>query len=301
MPNASPSAPAWAETLKYLNWLGNPFQGLGVTGVYDLLSDRAATRDALYLNLGYWRGGETLDEASQALAALVAETAGMGPEDRVLDVGFGFADQDIFWMQAYRPRAIVGLNVTASQVERARRRVAELDLADRIDLRVGSATQMPLEADSVDKVVALESAFHFDTRERFFEEAYRVLRPGGRLVAADIIPMPRAQSLGERLAQRWSWRQASGKFVIPAANAYTRPEYADKLAGAGFADAQVTSIREQVYPPLHEYLGRHPEAVARLHPLIRLSVRVALKFDPSTVFAGLDYVLASGRKPLVSA
>jgi len=301
MPDATAPRFSLREGLHYLNWLLNPLHGFGVTNVYDLLADRSATQNGLYLNLGYWERAETLDEASEALAGLVGDAAHMDAHDEVLDVGFGFADQDIFWARAYRPRAIIGLNVTASQVERARRRVAELDLADRIDLRVGSATQMPLEADSVDKVVALESAFHFDTRERFFEEAYRVLRPGGRLVAADIIPMPRAQSLGERLAQRWSWRQASGKFVIPAANAYTRPEYADKLAGAGFADAQVTSIREQVYPPLHEYLGRHPEAVARLHPLIRLSVRVALKFDPSTVFAGLDYVLASGRKPLVSA
>lgn len=301
MSSTNKSSPPWRETARYINWLANPFHGLGVANVYDLLADRSATEAGLYLNLGYWQGAETLDEASQALAALVADTAQLGPDDRVLDVGFGFADQDIYWMRAYRPREIIGLNVTASQVERARRRVDELDLAERIDLRLGSATQMPLEAQSVDKVVALESAFHFDTRERFFEEAYRVLRPGGRLVAADIIPMPRARAVAGRLAQRWTWRQASGKFVIPAANAYTRQEYVRKLAHAGFADAQVTSIREQVYPPVHRYLGRHPEAVARLHPMIQLSVRVALKLDPSTVFAGLDYVLASATKSLTSA
>ncbi len=288
------------ETLRYVNWLLNPLHGLGVTNVYDLLSSRSPAAAGLYLNLGYWEDARNLDEACEGMAALVADTAEMGSTDIVLDVGFGFGDQDIYWARTYRPAQIIGLNITASQVELARQRVGELSLADRIDLRLGSATHMPLAANSVDKVVALESAFHFDTRERFFEEAYRVLRPGGRLVLADIIPMPPTQGLAKRLAQRWSWRQASGKFVIPNANAYTREHYASKLQRVGFIGGEVRSIRDQVYRPLHAYLAQDSEAVKRLHPVIQLSVRLALRFDPETVFSGLDYVLASAEKPVLA-
>jgi len=40
----------------------------------------------------------------------------MGSNDEVVDVGFGFADQDMLWMQRFAPRRITGLNATPSQV-----------------------------------------------------------------------------------------------------------------------------------------------------------------------------------------
>ncbi|TVQ91238.1 MAG: methyltransferase domain-containing protein [Chromatiaceae bacterium] len=292
-----PPRGALAETIGYLHWLYNPFQRLEVTAVYDLLATSAATERGLYLNLGYWRDAADLDAASAALAILVADTARLGPDDTLLDVGFGFADQDILWTQTHRPAQIIGLNITASQVAVASRRIAELGLADRVRLEQGSATAMPLADASVDKVVALECAFHFDTREAFFREAWRVLRPGGRLVLADIIPLPTRQRLGMRLRQQLSWGLVVGKFAIPPENAYTRPTYRAKLALLGFEEIGVESIREQVYAPLHRWLAAHPQALARLHPLVRLAARFALRFDAEDVYAGLDYVLASARKP----
>jgi len=283
--------------LDFLNWLYNPLQGLDASAVYDLLSTDSATERGLYLNLGYWREASDIDAASEALAMLVAKTARIEREDRVLDCGFGFGDQDILWAKALTPERIIGLNITASQVAVARRRIGALGLDDRVDLRHGSATDMPIDADSVDVVIALECAFHFRTRQRFFREARRVLRPGGRLVTADIVPMPAAAGLREKVQQRISWGLVAGKFAIPAENAYTRATYVSRLRLAGFRQIQVASIRDQVYAPLHRYLADHPDVVQRLHPMTRPPVKFALHFDPTSVYRGLDYVLASAVKP----
>ena len=290
----------WRRTAGYLNWLFNPLHGLDAPGIYELLSTSSATEQGLYLNLGYWQRATSIDEASQDLARLVAGTARMGPGDSVLDCGFGFGDQDILWAQSFRPDRITGLNITASQVALARQRVAEAGLADRIDLREGSATATPFARERFDVVVALECAFHFHTRVRFFQEAWRVLRPGGRLVMADIIPEVPEAATAEGSRQPISWRLVAAKFAIPAENAYPRPVYASKLTGSGFDAVQVESIREAVYAPLHRYLRSHPSSLRRLHPLAQLAARFALQLDADVVYRGLDYVLAAAVKPVAA-
>ncbi len=282
---------------EYLNWLFNPFHGLKTTEVYDLIGTTSLTENALYLNLGYWRDVDTIDEASEALALLVAKRGGMGAGDTVLDCGYGFGDQDILWTRIMSPEKIIGLNITRSQVERARMNVAEAGLEKSIDLREGSATEMPIDNESIDLVVSVESAFHYRTRDDFFREAFRVLRPGGRLVTADILPMEDSENLFRRLEQWISWNMVAGKFNIPQENYYLIPSYRDKLATAGFADIDITSIRDDVYTPLHEYLSGDRTFVGKLPPLAKMLAQLSFNRSADSVYAGLDYILSYAEKP----
>jgi ubiquinone/menaquinone biosynthesis C-methylase UbiE len=265
--------------------------------LYGWLSTRAFTERGFYLNLGYWKTAETIDEACEALAALVAETAGIGPDDEVVDAGFGFADQDILWIRRFAPRRIIGLNVTPAQVRIGRERIRRLGLADRVDLRQGSATAMPLPDASCDVVTAVECAFHFDTRGDFFAEAFRVLRPGGRLVLADVIRAAPERNPLRRPLQGFSWARFAEVFSIPAANADRRDDYAAKLWAAGFGDVDVTSIRDQVFPGWHAALRNDPALLRRLPLAGRVPYRLLMRFDWDTVYGAFDYVLASARKP----
>src|SRR5450759_3989444 len=87
----------------------------------------------------------------------------------------------------------------------ARMRAAEEGLGDRLDFRVGSATDMPFAADSFDRVVALECAHHFYPRSAFLSEAYRVLRPGGVLAATDIVPLDGGTARSEMKSRPLTW------------------------------------------------------------------------------------------------
>ncbi len=286
-----------AESLRYVNWLINPWHRLRVSDVYDLLSTRALTTDSLYLNLGYWRNAKTPEDACHDLVVLLGDKAALTPTDRVLDVGFGFAEQDRVWLERFAPREIVGLNITASQVELARQRMQQAGLADRIDLRHGSATAMPLSDASVDKVLALECAFHFTTRVDFLREAYRVLKPGGRLAVADILPEPPAAAWSTRLHQRWTWQFLAKKFVIPKANAYGSDTYREHLEHCGYGNIQIESVAADVYAPLHRYAQTNVELQRRMHPIARVVFLLARRFSPEQVFRGLDYVIVTADKP----
>ncbi|MCW8814491.1 MAG: methyltransferase domain-containing protein [Chlorobium sp.] len=282
---------------EYLNWLFNPFHGLKTTEVYDLIGTTSLTENALYLNLGYWRDVDTIDEASEALALLVAKRGGMGAGDTVLDCGYGFGDQDILWTRIMNPEKIIGLNITHSQVERARMNVAEVGLENAIDLREGSATEMPIDNESIDLVVSVESAFHYRTRDDFFREAFRVLRPGGRLVTADILPMEDSENLFRRLEQWISWNMVAGKFNIPQENYYLIPTYDKKLSTAGFVNTDIKSIRDDVYTPLHQYLSGDRTFVGKLPPLAKMLAQLSFNRSADSVYAGLDYILSYAEKP----
>jgi SAM-dependent methyltransferase len=295
---AGTSRPGVRKALDYLLWGYTPFRPMSARQLYELVSTNAFTARGLYLNLGYWKDARSIDEACEALAALVGEAAAIGADDEVVDVGFGFADQDILWMQRFAPRRITGLNVTPSQVRIARARVARLGLAERIDLREGSATDMALADESCDVVTAVECAFHFHTRERFFAEAFRVLRPGGRLVLADVIRGAPAATPLRRAGQDLAWAAFAQKFAVPPANADRRDGYAGKLQAAGFDAVQVTSIREHVFPGWHRATADDPALLRRFHIAGRLPLRLLGRLDAGTVYSAFDYVLATARKPV---
>lgn len=248
--------------------------------------------DEGWLNLGLWEGDGAPSEAPAAVRRLVSTLAADLPRGgTILDVGNGLGAQEPLIAEIARPRRLLALNVTESQLRQGRSRLEE---ADAVPIG-GDATRIPLADASVDGVISVEAAFHFPSRAMFFREARRVLRPGGVLTMSDVPVRRLPRSPAELLAglvQLRIW----GLRLEAAASA----ERIAGLAGrAGFADVRTELVGDRVIPPVLAFARRRLESFGRDVPApYRLACRAALAQVELLWDRGvLDYLLLRARVP----
>lgn len=121
-------------------------------------------------------------------ARLVADLAGVGPGDRVLDVGCG--PGRFLREAAGRGADAVGVDPSA-QMRRLARRLTPARLRDAVTVVDGTAERLPLEDGAATVAWAVASVHHWTDREAGLAELHRVLEPGGRLLLAERLARPR--------------------------------------------------------------------------------------------------------------
>jgi erythromycin 3''-O-methyltransferase len=250
-----------------------------------------------YLNFGLWEDGvEDYVAAAENLVARLGKLAGLGPGSRLLDVGCGFGTQDVYLERAFGPLEIDGLDVTWSHVERARRRAEEEGVADRVRFHHGSATRLPFADESFSHIIGIEGPVHFHTRRDFFDEALRVLRPGGVLALADYTLARRPRNIAERgvfWVARSLWR-------VPSANVCTTDEYREQVIAAGFGDVRVEGVGALTFPGYYREQQR-PEfqrEMERLQgrPLARVGRVINVTANWAYRMGVLEYLLVRAQK-----
>ena len=127
----------------------------------------------------------------------VGENTGSDPQ--ILDVGCGIGGSSLYLAQKFKAQA-VGITLSPVQASRATERVQEAGLATAVKFQVADALDMPFANDTFDLVWSMESGEHMPDKEKFLQECYRVLKPGGTFLMATWCHRPITPATGELTA-----------------------------------------------------------------------------------------------------
>jgi len=175
-------------------------------------------------NLGLGCGNPT------ALASLVEG-------ETVLDLGSG-AGFDCFLaaQKVGDTGKVIGVDMTPEMIEKARKN-AQMSNCANVEFRLGEIENLPVADNSVDVIISNCVINLSPDKERVFRDAFRVLKPGGRLMVSDIVLL---KALPDFI------RESVAAYVGCIAGAMLKDDYLAAIGKAGFQDVKI--LEETVFP-----------------------------------------------------
>lgn len=130
----------------------------------------------------YLASTETNEALMAPFGQAMLDTARLRPAEWVLDVGCGFGTSTLQAAEQVAPSGkVVGIDISATMLETAHRRVADAGL-DNIELLAADAQVHAFKEESFDAVISRFGTMFFDDPQAAFANFARALRSGGRLV-----------------------------------------------------------------------------------------------------------------------
>ena len=152
--------------------------------------------------------------------------------ETVLDLGSGAGFDCFLAAGRVGPNGkVIGVDMTPEMIERAQAN-ARKDGVENVEFRLGDIERLPVEDASVDVIISNCVINLAPDKGRVFREAFRVLKPEGRLMVSDIVLK---KSLPDAV------KNSVAAYVGCVAGASLKEEYLEAMRQAGFADVVVQS------------------------------------------------------------
>lgn len=236
------------------------------------------------LNFGYWSSKHNDPVSAQNnLCMIIADLAELSSAKHVVDVGSGLSAPSKLWRDNFPNIDLYDVNINFKQL-------CFSGIQKNIEFVNATSTKLPISNQSVDRVLALESAQHFKPLYDFILESKRILIKSGLLVIA--IPITNEKSsFGKLGVLKFTW----------SSEHYTLDYLKQLLNIAGFIISDEQFIGSNVYPPLADY---YIENRARLKKLIlsnysqyveKILFKSLLKMKKTSEEKIIDYVLLKCR------
>jgi arsenite methyltransferase len=167
--------------------------------------------------------------------------------ETVLDLGSG-GGMDVFLAsKKVGPQGkVIGVDITEEMVERTKASASKHGYTN-VEFRLGEIEALPVEDESVDVVISNCVVNLALDKLKVFREAYRVLKPNGRLMVSDLVTQG---ELPEDV------RNSFDAWAGCIAGALEKGDYLDKIADAGFKDVKVVSQKPYTLEVSPELRGK---------------------------------------------
>lgn len=195
-------------------------------------SEAHVTRLSLAKALGYNTEGMPVSATdSFAGCGNPVALASLKEGEVILDLGSGAGlDMFVASKKVGVTGKVIGVDMTPAMIEKAKKNAEELGIKN-VEFRFGDIEELPLEDHSVDVVISNCVINLAPDKAKVFREAYRVLRPGGRVMVSDIV-------LSKPLPQKI--RDEVVTYTGCIGGAILDEEYLQHMRDAGFIDVKIT-------------------------------------------------------------
>ncbi|HNX58172.1 MAG TPA: methyltransferase domain-containing protein [Spirochaetota bacterium] len=198
-----------------------------------------------FLSFGYWDDKvEDYYSAAKRLLKYVLDNSGISNPSIILNVACGYGAETIGIFKRFKPSKIFAIDITKAHIDAANN-MMQIYPYD-ISFQVKNACRTGFPESYFSHVIGIEGPAHFNTREMFIKEAYRVLKPGGCLILTDIIAQKNIYRLSPIKLQLA--RLCSKRWHMPYVNWIDEDGYRRLLEKAGFIVEKINIIGDKVYP-----------------------------------------------------
>jgi ubiquinone/menaquinone biosynthesis C-methylase UbiE len=126
-------------------------------------------------------GGIIMGRMNADCGAWVSDLLAVGPNDTVLEVGFGPGVTSQRLSKLAAVGHVAGIDPSREMVEQARVRNTTALQSGHVDLRLGSVESLPFDDNSFDKALAINSMQVWPDAIAGLREIWRVMKPGGKI------------------------------------------------------------------------------------------------------------------------